>query len=120
MRMLWMGALALVAAQQPPPPAELSKPTGDTKAVLDHVRAGGSGAEARARGWRLLVQVGPEALLPVLGEMDRADRVTANWLRTAAEAIVEQALATKQPLPAGGLLAFVRDRKHAPNARRVA
>jgi hypothetical protein len=118
MRLLWIGALALVAAQ-PPTPAELGKPDA-SRPFIDKVRRVGPTVEDRAKAWRYLVQVGPDALVPVLEAMDQADRLSANWLRTAAEAIVEQALAANKPLPADQLIAFVRDRKHAPAARRLA
>jgi hypothetical protein len=114
MRSLCLVALALAAAQ-PPAPEDLKKP--DSPPGPETLTRPGAD---KAAAWRSVVQAGPDALLDVLAAMDGADRLTANWLRTAAEAIVEQAQAAKKPLPADRLLAFVQDRKHAPQARRLA
>jgi hypothetical protein len=107
---LWTCALLFTAQ----PPADLVKPPPEVAKLRT------AEAKAKAEAWRYLVHIGPDALLPVLGELDTADAVAANWYRTAVEAIVEQALVAKKPLPLRDLEAFVADRKHGPMARLTA
>jgi hypothetical protein len=72
------------------------------------------------RAWRDLVRCGPDALLPILTALDEARPISANWLRSAVEVIVDRALAKSAKLPAAKLEAFVKDTKHAGPARRLA
>src|SRR5262249_33958019 len=44
----------------------------------------------------------------------------ANWLRAAVDAIAERALQAGRPLSAKKLEIFVKERRHAPEARRLA
>ncbi len=73
-----------------------------------------------AVAWRQVVASGPDALPAVLKGMDDADPVASNWLRTAVDAIGENALAAHAVLPVKDLEAFIGDLKHAPAARRLA
>src|SRR5665213_147381 len=52
-----------------------------------------------AVAWRQVVASGPDALLAVLKGMDDADPVASNYLRTAVDAVGENALAAHAPLP---------------------
>jgi hypothetical protein len=56
----------------------------------------------------------------VLAAMDGAGPIASNWLRVAADAIAERALAAHQTLPANRLEQFIQDTQHAPAARRIA
>jgi hypothetical protein len=80
----------------------------------------GTGNAAAARAWKELTKEGAAALLDVLGSLDDAGPVAANWLRAAVDAIAEKTLAGGKPLPADKLEAFVRDTRHAGAARRLA
>jgi hypothetical protein len=80
----------------------------------------GSGNVEAARAWRELVRLGPAVLPAVLAAFDDADRTTANWLRTAADAIAERALAGKQSLPTAELGQFILHQQHSGPARRLA
>jgi hypothetical protein len=46
--------------------------------------------------------------------------VASNWLRVAADAVADRALAAGKALPADKLEEFVKDAKHSPAARRIA
>jgi hypothetical protein len=80
----------------------------------------GAGHEEAAAAWKAVVARGPAALLPVLGAFRDADPRAANWLRSAADAIAERALAAGQPLDAKALEGFVSDTKQDGAARRIA
>jgi hypothetical protein len=80
----------------------------------------GAGNAEAAVAWKRLVAIGGDALFPTLVALDDARPVAANWLRLAAQAIVEKEREAKRPLAADKLEAFVRDIKHAPISRRLA
>lgn len=59
--------------------------------------------------------------LPViLGALDHASPLAANWLRNAFEMVADRALSQKQPLPVAELERFVTDTSHAARGRRLA
>ncbi len=92
-------------------------------ALLARIRAvgrEGAGNREAAAAWKEVTRRGPEALPEVLAAMDGAGPVAANWLRTAADAIAERAVAGGQVLPAERLEQFLKDTRHAPAARRIA
>jgi hypothetical protein len=94
----------------------------DVKPLLARIKAvgkEGAGNADAARAWKELTKEGPAALLEILGSLDDAGPVAANWLRSAVDAIAEKSLAAGQ-LPADKLEAFVRDTRHAGAARRLA
>lgn len=80
----------------------------------------GAGNEAAARAWRDVVQQGATMLPPLLQAMDDTDVASANWLRTAGDAIVEQTLASGDSLPIDALKQFVQQTRHNGAARRLA
>jgi hypothetical protein len=82
-------------------------------------RQGRGKAEGRA-AWERLTQSGPEAVGPVLVAMRNADTTACNWLRSAADRIVERTRAAGKPLPTNELLAFARDARQSGRARRWA
>ncbi|HEY7311120.1 MAG TPA: hypothetical protein VH643_17275 [Gemmataceae bacterium] len=94
--------------------------TADALARLRAVGREGAGNAAAAKAWKEVVQQGPSALPAILEAMDDADAVSANWLRTALDAIGERALADGRPLPAEQLEQFVRQKRHNGAARRLA
>ena len=89
-------------------------------AKIQAVGREGSGNVEAARAWRELVQRGPAALPAVLNAFDSADKIAANWLRTAVDAIAERALAAGRPLPRAELERFLVERRHNGEARRLA
>ncbi len=95
----------------------------DIEPLLKQIKAvgreGAGNAEAAA-AWRELVQIGSSALLPTLAAMRDANPGSANWLRTAVDAVAERELRAGRTLEAGPLEAFVKDTQHDPAARRLA
>src|SRR5580692_7340960 len=95
----------------------------DVDAHLARIKAIGSegtGNAEAAVAWKALVGGGVDALMPTLTAMDDAKPVASNWLRLAAQAIVEKEREAKRALPALKLEAFLKDSKHAPISRRLA
>jgi len=80
----------------------------------------GAGNEAATRAWKEVVRQGPAALPAILQAMDDADAASANWLRTAGDAIVEHTLTAGKSLPAEALEKFIRQSHHNGAARRLA
>lgn len=89
-------------------------------ASLKTVGREGEGNAAAARAWKDVVGRGPSALPAILRTMNDADAASANWLRTAGDAIVERAVRADKPLPAEALEQFVRQKRHNDAARRLA
>ena len=90
----------------------------DSVKLLAGVAREGQGNEAASAAWRDVVQAGPAALRTLLAAAGRGSPVADNWLRLAADAIVDAALRDRQALPLGELEAFVKDTTH-PDAARV-
>jgi hypothetical protein len=89
-------------------------------ARLKAVGREGAGNEAAASAWKDVVRQGAAALPAILQAMDDADATSANWLRTAGDAIVERTLTAGKPLPAEALEQFLRQTQHNGAARRLA
>jgi hypothetical protein len=85
-------------------------------------RAGIQGQDdARARqAWQRLSAAGPAALPAVLAALKEANPVGANWLLTAAEAIVAREFAAGRTPPRQLLENYLHDRTNPGRARRVA
>src|SRR5262249_36889150 len=79
------------------------------------VRAEGAGNTEAAEAWKKIVARGPDALLPVLAAFDGADDRAANWLCAAVDA-----LASRKPLDAKAIEAFVLDRNRSGPGRHAA
>ena len=94
--------------------------TAEALARLKAVGREGAGNEAASRAWKDVVSQGPKALPAILHAMDDAGAASANWLRTAVDAIAERALSAGKPLPAEALEQFVRQTRHNGAARRLA
>ncbi|MFT3879184.1 MAG: hypothetical protein QM703_05930 [Gemmatales bacterium] len=77
------------------------------------------GDEAHSQSWQQLVKAGPSALPIILKHLDHANPTEANWLRTAADAIIEKEMAAGNKLDQASLEAFLKDTKHAPRSRRM-
>src|SRR5262245_25687177 len=87
---------------------------------IDLVSRQGRGTVEGRTAWDRLAQTGPDALLPVLVAMRNADTTACNWLRSAADRIVERARAEGKSPPTNELLAFARDARQSGRARRWA
>lgn len=73
-----------------------------------------------AAAWKNVAQGDVQQLPQVLATIDGTNLLAANWLRAAADAMAERALANKQPLPAAELERFITQTRHDPRARRQA
>src|SRR5713101_5976723 len=89
-------------------------------ARIKAVRKEGAGNPDAAKAWRELVQLGPAILFDILAGIDDADAVSANWLRSAVDAIAERERNAGRALPAKALETFVTNTKNSGAARRVA
>ena len=78
------------------------------------------GPRDASSAWTKLTETDSINLPEVLGGLDDAKPLAANWIRSAVDAIVERAEAGGQALPRAELERFLFDTKHAPRARRLA
>ncbi len=70
--------------------------------------------------WKNIAQADVKQLPQVLAAINVNNPLAANWLRSAADAMAERALANKQPLPTQELVQFIAQTRHDPRARRQA
>lgn len=94
-----------------------SDPVADAITVIRSVGAEGEGNEAAGQAWQELVKADARALPRILGGMDGANPLAANWLRSAVETIVAK---SGGEIPLGALGEFLLDTNHDPRARRLA
>ncbi len=111
------GALLLALAATP---FAVAADAGPLVTRIKAVGAEGAGNPEAARAWGELVALGPDALPDLLAGFDGASDSAANWLRAAVDAVAERETQAGRPLPVDQLLAFLKDTKHAPAARRLA
>ena len=88
--------------------------------ALAGVEREGQGNEAAGAAWREVVKAGPETLPALVAAAGKGSAVADNWLRLAGDAIVDNALRAKQPLPLDAMEAFIKDTTHAAAGRRIA
>lgn len=107
---VWLAAVLPLYAQEVAPLLAKIKAVG---------REGKGNVEA-TKAWQQMVDMGPQALIPVLEAFDDASPTALNWLRSAVDAIAERGLTARAGLPAAELERFVLDKKRHPRARRAA
>jgi hypothetical protein len=83
--------------------------------AVDHE---GKGNAAATRAWSVVAAAEPSALPAILGAMDGANPLAANWLRAAVDAVASRSGDGK--LPVDDLVRFLGETKHDPRARRLA
>jgi len=88
--------------------------------VLTSVKREGEGNEAASAAWKAVVKAGPPALPALLAAAGQGTPVADNWLRLAANVIVDNALQAKQTLPLAEVEAFLKDASHTAAGRRLA
>src|SRR5262245_19353967 len=108
--------VALVALPAPAADDETTKALATIKAVTRE----GKGNDDAGPAWKTVVSKGVPALIPILEAFDDKNPTSANWLRTAVDAIAESEKAAGRKLPADKLEAFAKDPKFAAVARRLA
>jgi len=95
----------------------------DLRRLLTVIRSVGpeaTGHQEAAAAWQRLAAQDAARLPEILSGMDGARPLAANWIATAAQAVVERQRARDGPLPAAGLERFALDRSHAPSPRELA
>ena len=92
----------------------------DALATIKSIKREGDGNENAAAAWKIVVKHGSAALPSILAAYDGADGTSANWLRSAVDAIAENEQTAGRKLSADMLEAFVKDIKHDPRARHLA
>jgi len=95
----------------------------DTTDAIKTIRAIGTEGRGNAQAsaaWKQLAAGDLGHLTTLLAGMDGADDLVANWFRAAVDTIVARESAAGRKLPVDDLLAFLRDTKHSPRARRLA
>ncbi len=93
---------------------------GPLLAKLQAVGPNGKGHREAAEAWQELARADAAQLPSLLAALDQAGPLAANWIRAAVDAVAERTLQSGGTLPASELEKFVRDRRHAPRARRLA
>ena len=88
-------------------------------ATLKRTAPGDGSQAAAAAAWRQLAQADAGQLPTILAALDDAGPLATNWIRTAAEAIVERTHSASA-LPRAELRRFLLDRRHAAAGRRFA
>ena len=101
-------------------PARASLAIAESINVIRAVGPEGSGNVEAARAWRKLVSADATTLSSVLGAMDGANDLAANWLRAAVETIAERQLNASGKLSVSELGQFLFEAQHHPRARRLA
>ncbi len=89
-------------------------------AILQAVGQEGIGNERAKSALRKLEQADGRSLLKVLEAMEEAGNLGLNWLRAAADTIIDRELAAGRSLPLIELGEFLLDARHHPRARRYA
>lgn len=88
--------------------------------TIQSVGLEGKGNSEAAQAWSELVETGPTIILPSLQAMGEASPLARNWLRSAVEAVVENARSSDAELPTAEIRQFLLDRSGEPNARTLA
>lgn len=89
-------------------------------ASLKSVGAGDAGQSPAREAWAKLTAADPSHLPDILAAIDDASPLAANWIRSAADALVEKADARRIALPRAELERFLFDAKHGARGRRLA
>lgn len=89
-------------------------------ATIQQVGNLGAGNVGAQEAWPILAAAPASEVPTLLAALDEAKPLSANWLRSAVDAVCEKALADGGKLPNAELEAFALDTEHAPRSRRLA
>ncbi len=117
-----LGSLLSLVWLLGPLPAFAIDAAGDISEPLRQLGAIDSADEPAsvAAAWKQVAQADVRQLPRVLTAINTEHPLAANWLRSAADAMVERAIAEGQPLPLDELEQFIGETQHDPRARRLA
>jgi hypothetical protein len=96
--------------------ADLAQPLAAIRAVGPEA----AGHREAAAAWQSVAAADTVRLPEILAGMDSAGPLAANWIATAAQAVVERQRARGGSLPAADLEQFALDRHHASRGRELA
>jgi hypothetical protein len=91
--------------------------TGSSIEKILSVDSEGTGNDEASKAWQTLSGGDGESIIEILTALDKANSISANWLRSAVDAIAQK---QKDQLPLAQLHTFLADQKHNPRARRLA
>jgi hypothetical protein len=97
--------------------------TADVSASIKEIRAVGPQGERSAeaaRAWKELTRADVNQLPELLAAMNGAGALSRNWLRSAADVILQRAHDKGQSVPLSALETFLLDRRQDSQARRFA
>lgn len=89
-------------------------------AQVSAVGNGGFGHEQAMAAWKQISGVDIQQVPTILAAIETEKPLAANWLRSAADQIVERHVNDGKVLPATAFEEIVFDQKYAPRARRMA
>jgi hypothetical protein len=92
----------------------------ESLAVIRAVGPNGKGSAEAAKAWQAIAGADVGQIPTILAGMDGANPVARNWLRAAIDAVRDTARAKKSSMPAKEIEAFLAEKKHDPQARRLA
>jgi hypothetical protein len=98
----------------------LAGPVDDAVKSLQSLGKEGVDNQAATRAWSVAAQAGPNELTTLLGGLDEANPLGANYLRAAVDVVVDRTLKAKSPTPLTAVETFLKDTSHSPRARRLA
>ncbi len=118
-RSFWTTALVLVCTP--------SRMMAEESVALEHQIASllavgkeGKGNEEASQAWKRIASVDAYSIPKILAAIDQSQPISANYIRSAVDAIAGRAKSENSPLPVKDLEAFLRDIAHHPKARRFA
>jgi hypothetical protein len=89
-------------------------------ASLLSVEKEGKGNEEATAAWKRIAAVDAYSIPKILAAIDQAKPISANYIRSAVDAIAGRAKGENSPLPTAELETFLRTISHSPHARRFA
>ena len=88
--------------------------------TLHSVGPKGAGNAEAAAAWQKLSHADAAQLPAILGGLEGANPLAANWIRSAIDTIAERELKANRKLPTAALEKFLLDAAHDPRGRRLA
>lgn len=113
-------ALLILAVNANATPGSTSPDIAKALETLRRTGLDGINSQSATRAWQQVARLDVSRLTELLAAMDGANDIARNWLRSAADPVLDRARAEKKPVPLADLQAFVADRRHDPQSRRFA
>jgi tetratricopeptide (TPR) repeat protein len=119
---LWLAIACGMAGAIPVPTATSAEPVEIVPLMraINGVAPKGVGHREAIVAWKQLARAEARQIPEILAQMDPSGTLSANWVRSAVETVVQRELAAGGRLPQAALEQFLSDASHAPRARRLA